>query len=393
MNKSTTERIVDAHEDIIFSVKDIQPIIEHLLTSEETCRTPILLIGESGIGKTAITRQIAKKNNWDYIDVRFSGHLPEDIKIPTVETWSDKYYKNELGYIDTSNPGISIQLMNLIKRAFVHNGSTGLLDLEEINRATPETMNVLFQLIGDRALDEHTMNPNWRIIGSINPDTDSKFTVNVLDFAFKRRWLVFKLRPDLKSFMAWGQENNIHPAVLQFLKENPDALYKEITDDINLMPAIWERTSNILYSFEHIQNNKIGSDILKAALGASVGISLWNIFYNIKSKQKEYTVIDMIGNYADDLKQQIYVKSLSDAGHISELTTIGTGWASSVKEVDQHLLKFCHDVPIDVAQCILTIVKDLELADSDVVREEYSKLVNKMIYNKNNEADSLQEVN
>lgn len=381
--------IIDKQEDVIFTVKDIYPILKHLLTNKETMHTPILLIGDSGIGKTAITRQLSKEQKWDYIDVRFSGHLPEDIKIPTIETWTDKYYKNKLGVPDTTQPGISIKLMNLIKKAFVHDGTSGLLDLEEINRASPETLNVLFQLIGDRALDEHVMNPNWRIIGSINPDTDDKFTVSILDFAFKRRWLVFKLKPDLMSFLKWATDSNIHPAVIKFLRENPDALYKEISDDVNLMPAIWERVSNILYSLVHAPNNKVGTDILKASLGKSIGISLWNIFLNYKQTDKEFTVSDMLGTYYNSSEQQKYVRSLTEKGHISELTTLGTGFASSLKEADEHILQFCMDVPLDVAQCVLTLIKDIPMLQNEHTVALFKILHSKLVTKEQNELDIL----
>ncbi len=335
------------------TMPDAKQMILHLFTNELTKHEPILVIGESGIGKTAVTRQIAEELGWDYLDIRMAGVLSEDVKgIPQVETWMDGYYKQALTKTEeVFTPNIKNVLMSQIAYAFSHPGP-GILDFEEINRAPSDTINALFQLVGDRTLDEKRLPDGWRIIGSINPGSNSDYIVNEFDIAFKRRWMMIKVRPDINSFLKYAKSAHFNEAVISYLTDFPKFFYDRLGDDVFLMPATWERVSRVLDSFDDTMSESVQRTIIDSMVGFIIGEKLMEHYKQLCKKTFSHS--DIYNRYTSDSKIQSYVKKLSTSGNLSELSSLCVGLVTGIKEANVNTLTFMLDLPLDLQQRFIT---------------------------------------
>lgn len=313
---------------------------------------PILLCGPSGIGKTEITRQVATENQWEYLDIRLAGMLPEDLRgYPKAETWTDVAARSGLGIDGARQPQIEFVLIDKLTQVFETKGP-GVLDFEELNRAHPDVHQPIFQLIGDRAMDGRVMGDQWRIIGSINPEDDSSYIVNAMDMAFARRWLYIHVKADAQSWLDYAREAGYHPVVLEYLKANPSMLYKTISDHLTLMPAIWERASKLLYSFKNLKEiTTMGLIPIQLVLGVSTGLELLEMASQVT--QTSIAPMDIIQKYASDQALREAILEKVEAGRMGELAQLADAVSLTMEEWSIHTVQFALDLPNDTCQMLI----------------------------------------
>ena len=339
---------------------------------------PILLCGPSGIGKTDITRQIASENQWEYLDTRLAGMLPEDLRgYPKAETWTDVAARSNLGIRGVRRPQIEYVLVDKLTRVFETEGP-GILDFEELNRAHPDTHQPIFQLIGDRAMDGRVMGGQWRIIGSINPEDDRNYMVNAMDMAFTRRWLTIRVKPDVNSWLEYAKQNFFHPAVIEYVKANPSMLFKPLTERLTLMPAVWERASKLLYSFKSSQEIMTKGLIpIQLTLGVSVGLEVLDMAS--KNVCVSITPMDIIRHYASDKALQGAIREKVEAGHMSELARLADALSLTMEEWNINTILFALDLPNDTCQMLISRLRSEVVDFSDPeMKQALAKLYLKM---------------
>lgn len=127
---------------------EIIKVVEHSIENNK----PVLLIGETGTGKTSFIRHLAEKHKKDFIRVNLNGSSGTDEMIGKIIFEDDK-----TKWID----GI---LINAMRRGM-------WLLLDEINAATPEVLFALHSLLDD---DRQILISEWR--GEIvKPHADFRF--------------------------------------------------------------------------------------------------------------------------------------------------------------------------------------------------------------------------
>jgi len=334
-------------EELELTPKQTKEAIEYYF--ERMPHLPILLCGPSGIGKTDISRQVAREHEWDYLDIRLAGMLPEDLRgYPKSESWIDVKARKELGVGGPLYPELKFILIDKLNTVFETQGP-GLLDFEELNRAHPDVHQPIFQLIGDRMMDNRVMGEEWRIIASINPDSDSQYIVNAMDLAFTRRWVFINVIPDTPSWLEYAKGAQFHPVVLRFIQLNPTLLYKNVSEHLTLMPAVWERVSQLLYSF---RNQKEFSERGLVPLQLLVGKSTGNEVYTLAFKEMKDDIYaqEIIEGYHSDRRLRQTIRKMFQNGEISRLTQIATQVAGQMTDWTVHTMQFVIDLPNDLAQ-------------------------------------------
>jgi len=352
------------------TVSQLKNQLNHLLTSENTKNKAILIEGPTGVGKTAITRQIAVENGWKIIDVRLAGMLPEDIRgIPYTETWSDKRAMKEMGVYDQSRPSIKYILTSQLAKAFEENVD-GIIDFEEINRAHPDSIQAIFQLVGDRCMDDKVLGDKWRIVGSINPDDSGDYQVNNLDIAFKRRWKVFRIKYDLSAFLKYAKEKKMHKVVIDFLTENADKLSNNDPQFL-INPAVWENVSDELYSYNQ-DTISLAAVSLQSTLGKSIGYEIDQRLKNTL-KKAEVTPFDVL-EYTEETREKVL--KMVEKGRINHLNNLAIGVSALInqdRKLTNNVISFLNDIPNDIA---LGCVKSLEKIE---LEEETEELFNQFL--------------
>lgn len=224
--------------------------LEKTLFSENYTR-PILLIGESGIGKTQIPAQMALERKMEVVHLRPALQEPGDlIGLPQIKDGLTIWAK-PCWWPQPETPTLII--------------------IDEVNRGPIDVRQAMFQLVEQHRLHTHFLNPKiHRIIACINPN-NMNYQVEELDPAFKRRFIPLNVEADLDAWINWAYKNKIDENVIQFLITQPNALLGEPkTDEGFPNPANWELVSDILKSKLSEEEGlfEITSNILGKAIAA-----------------------------------------------------------------------------------------------------------------------------
>jgi MoxR-like ATPase len=218
-------------------IGEAKKIVKLLLQSETQRITPFIK-GHPGIGKSAIIYQLKDELEFDHIiDLRLSQHDNTDIKgVPSK-------FENKAGH--TRLDWLSPSFMPLEGSDF--EGTSGILFIDEINRADPQTLQSVFQLIYDRAVGTKKLLPKWKMVAAGNRGFDDGTDVFEMDAALLNRFAMIDVddKVHLGTWMDWAAKSNVHRSVVTFIDKNPSLLY--ITDEGKYVtPRSYEMLSNIL---------------------------------------------------------------------------------------------------------------------------------------------------
>lgn len=177
-------------------------------------QTPIMLWGAPGIGKSDIQRQITESLGALLIDVRLSQYDSVDLRgIPTISdgftTWNPPTTMPFVGNPAFDTPDNQDRLI--------------VLFLDEILQALPAVQSVAFQLVLDRAVGEHALMPNVRVIAASNRETD-RAGANRMLTPLANRFTHVEMVPALDPWREWAWEHELSPEVIAFISFRPDLL-------------------------------------------------------------------------------------------------------------------------------------------------------------------------
>ncbi|MEG1410810.1 MAG: ATP-binding protein, partial [Terrisporobacter sp.] len=152
--------------------------VELVLSTEEVP----LVVGESGIGKTALAKKLAKNNNWSLIVI--DGNLLKEGEIgglPTVESYvAMDAIGNEIEK-KTTVYAIHNKLREIDKE--VSKNKSVLLFIDEINRCEHTVQQELMNLILNREINGYKLPDEVKILAAMNPSCKygSDFDYQVVD--------------------------------------------------------------------------------------------------------------------------------------------------------------------------------------------------------------------
>ena len=233
----------------------------HLMSHEDFTRS-LYLWGPTGVGKSAIQRQIVKnlaekfpqKNKdfkkdanvtgalevigtWGLVDIRVSTLDPTDMRgLPFPSATDGKGLTSWLPPEDMPFQGQEHRFPE-----------KGLLFLDELNLGGPAIQAACYSLILDRRIGMHKLMPGWKIIAAGNLASEKAYTFE-LAHPLKNRFSHYKVRADLESFKTWGYRSGVDPRVIAFLNWNPNFLHQDVSESAYGFPTprSWESVSDFL---------------------------------------------------------------------------------------------------------------------------------------------------
>ena len=168
-------------------------------------RKPVLIRGRHGIGKSEVVYQLA-----------------EQVDLPVVERRASQMTEGDLvGLPSTDGNTTTFNPPDWFKECCEE---PRVLFLDEIDRATVEVRQGIFELTDSRKLNGHHLHPDTLIFAAINGGTHaSQYQVGEMDPAELSRYTVFDLEPTREDWLAWAKDN-VKPVVLDFIAQNPGHL-------------------------------------------------------------------------------------------------------------------------------------------------------------------------
>ena len=217
-----------------------------------------LIVGDSGIGKTALAREIADANQWSLIVI--DGNLLKEGEIgglPTIESYSRFNHKGEKVDKKTTIYAVHNKLREIDEE--IAKGKTVLLFIDEINRCEHSVQQELMNLILNREINGYTLHKSVKIVAAMNPSSkygsDFDYQVVDMDVAQENRFVWLHMEPDYIQWIDWAMAEGLDQKVIEFISTFPEYLHKINEDDIRATPRSYERISSIY----KIYKNKIDS--------------------------------------------------------------------------------------------------------------------------------------
>lgn len=162
----------------------------------------VLLVGGTGVGKTAIIKALAARLGIGYRRLDASVLEASDLA----------------GY-----PVERAGRMDFLRPSWMPDPDTepdGIVVIEEATRPTQSVKNGLLNLISEKEINGHKLPPGWTIHGTANPATDLYQDAEELDAAFAARFSVIDVRASRKDWLAWAKKEGVHADVLNYVKSN-----------------------------------------------------------------------------------------------------------------------------------------------------------------------------
>jgi MoxR-like ATPase len=154
--------------------------------------TNVLVYGHSGIGKTAIPKQVAKNLEIPYILLDATGMEPSDlIGLPFKEQMNGDNSELCTRFL----PPKFIKAMEKSER--------GIFIMDEVTRLDLQVRNTWMQFLSEGILGEVKRPEGWLVVQTANP-ADEGYQVQELDIALVRRSIVLQLDYDLEVWRDWA---------------------------------------------------------------------------------------------------------------------------------------------------------------------------------------------
>jgi hypothetical protein len=324
-------------------------VAPHILDS----KLPVLIRGRHGVGKSEVVYMIAATRELPVVERRASQMTEGDL----------------LGLPDTADTAINgrkCTTWNAPDWLVTACEQPVVLFLDEVDRATMEVRQGLFELTDSRKINGWHLHPDTLIIAAVNGgEHGAQYQVGEMDPAELDRWTVFDVEPSDEDWLKWatnqGGQRRVHSVVWDFINQNRQHLeHKGDFEPNKVYPSrrSWKRFSDTATPsavFEEGADLDLLFNLATAFLGFEAAVSLR----------------DFVVNYA----WQVTIEDLLDNGEIDKTSEWGINDHSAMIEkfeaaetfkVDltdtqiQNLADYFITLPSEVAMKLWTVLGDCD---------------------------------
>jgi len=293
--------------------KTFRTIVPHVISA----RFPVLLRGRHGIGKSQVVYQTAG-----------------DLSLPVVERRASQMTEGDLlglpstdGAVTTWNPPA------WFKTAC---DEPVVLFLDEVDRATPEVRQGIFELTDSRKLAGFALHEDTIIIAAVNGgEHGAQYQVGEMDPAELDRYTVFDVEPSCEDWLDWAN-NNVDRMIWDFINQNRNHL--EHTGDYEPNKVYPSRRS-----WDRLNQAAVGADLLIE--GADAGV-IFNLAAAFVGFEAAVSLQDFFTNYS----RQVTVEDLLVKGEIERTSDFTINDHSALVEKMEATEAFAEALPAEQIQ-------------------------------------------
>ncbi len=239
-------------------------------------RFPVLLRGRHGIGKSCLVYQIAADRGLPVIERRASQMTEGDLLgLPKVSKGVTQWLPPEWLHTACNEPVV--------------------LFLDEVDRATIEVRQGIFELCDSRKIAGHSLHPDTLILAAVNGgESGAQYQVGEMDPAELDRYTVFDVAPSVEDWLGWSKDK-VQAEIWDFINHNHQHLeHKGDFEPNKVYPSrrSWERVAKTFAKVAPIiENNPLTYNIATSFIGFEGAIA-FNDF--LKNYARQVTVADIL---------------------------------------------------------------------------------------------------
>lgn len=329
-----------------------------------------LIIGESGIGKTALAHKLAKENGYHLVTI--DANLLKEGEIgglPTVKNGHTVYATHH-------------KLVEISRS--IEEGKRVLLFIDELNRCEHAVQQELMNLILNREINGYKLSENVSIMAAMNPSNryegfyESEYQVVDMDPAQEDRFVWLQMESDLKEWIKWGMgKGNIDSDIIEFLSTFPEYLHTPNSkESLKATPRSWERISKAYKIYKGKGSNYSINTLLNVVRG-NVGESITGDFANYITNIKKQ-IISMEDLFSYEVLPVELKKDLMNESH-SRLYILAKNCLNYIgdKLKDSNIELFSELLMIYPRDLRLGIMKEIK---KDYPKDLYEKLLDSDVF-------------
>ena len=240
-------------------------------------RFPVLIRGRHGIGKSSIVYQFAVENGLPVVERRASQMTEGDLLgLPKVEGEVTTWLPPEWLHTACNEPVV--------------------LFLDEVDRATMEVRQGIFELCDSRKIAGQSLHPDTLIFAAVNGgEHGAQYQVGEMDPAELDRYTVFDVQPTVDDWLSWA-DGRVSQVVWDFINNNHQHL--EHNDDYEpnkVYPSrrSWERLDNAIKGLgPKVTSSPVLYHLASSFIGFEGAVAFNDFVTNYKSVVTPEDIID-----------------------------------------------------------------------------------------------------
>ena len=346
--------------------------VELVLSTEEVP----LVVGESGIGKTALAKKLAKDNNWTLITI--DGNLLKEGEIgglPTVDSYESIDANGNKFEKKTTIYAVHNKLREIDEE--INAGRSVLLFIDEINRCEHTVQQELMNLILNREINGYKLQDNVKILAAMNPSSkygsDFDYQVVDMDAAQENRFVWLNMEPDYNQWIKWAIDAGIESKVIEFISTFPEYLHKINDEDVRATPRSYERVSKT-YKMYKEQQDTIPRSVFVNVIKGNVGKVIAEEFVSfVESNHSPLISFDDV--FSGEYLNEDVIETIKNESHtrlyISAMNILKT-LENKINEDENSIflvnrfVEFLGQYPIDL---MVGIMKDMKISYNEVYKK------------------------
>lgn len=335
-----------------------------------------LVVGESGIGKTALAKKLAEENNWSLVVI--DGNLLKEGEIgglPTIESYTTTNSNGEKIEKKITVYAVHNKLREIDEE--IAKGKSVLLFIDEINRCEHTVQQELMNLILNREINGYKLHYDVKILAAMNPSSkygsDFDYQVVDMDAAQENRFVWLNMEPDYNQWLNWAMDAGIEQKVIEFISTFPEYLHRINEDDVRATPRSYERVSKS-YKVYKEQKGSIPRAVFLNVIKGNVGKAIAEEFISfVESDAKALISYDDVflgetlsQDTIDKVKSESHTRLYLSA--INILKTLELNIGNDEEKSNHYINRFIEFLKLYPVDLMVGIMKDIKTNYEEVYK-------------------------
>ena len=312
-------------------------------------RKPILIRGRHGVGKSEVVYQIAQQLGLPVVERRASQMTEGDL----------------LGMPSPEMVEVNGEMASVFRPfAWFLQSCTEpvVLFLDEVDRATTEVRQGIFELTDSRKLAGWTLHEDTIVIAAVNGgEHGDQYQVNEMDPAELDRWTVFDVEPSVEDWLDWGADN-IEAPIWDFINQNRGHLeHKDDFEPNKVYPSrrSWKRLNDCLAEAGLLEANPALYSLATAFVGFEAAVAFQDF---LKNYDRQVTVEDILDRGQIDKTSQFDLNE--HCALIEKIQAAGVLATPMNAKRMQHLADYTVTLPSEAFMKLWTVVGESDVQEN-----------------------------